>query len=382
MTRRHLLVFLGALSLFASQASAQRYNLKKQPDQLNEFSIGFSLVMPYDVKISNLGNVYDVYNNEGEYNDFGVKKDDSYDDGIRDGKSYAFEFLDVSQLCDIDGNMNPIGGYVKGMAVKAMAADGTFDKTGLTDVSLSMDVALTHYFDKRHTFGFVVDISSNGFQRRTNADWEANLYTRTDVYKYEGLDGVDGYSGSTTRPHIYSPSEPNYYVYLDKVNSYTKELLNDDGTNVTTTVDGAWELDAEYISLRLGAVYNFRLSRHLSIKASGGFALVSASCRFLWDETYDVVDDDGNPLHEDLTSIMGDDYSEIEDEGEWKKHKWLVGGWTDLGAQYRVNRTMTVFSTLGFQSTTSLRMVTSAGNVIDLDSSKLYSIKGGFAWSF
>jgi hypothetical protein len=378
MTLRHSLACLGALCLFASNLPAQRYNLRKQPDQLDEFSVGTVFASPCDVKMSSLGNVYGYFNSAGKYNDLRID-DDSAKDTLNDGKTYNFSYLDVSQLCDINGNVSPYGGYIKGTAIKAVAEDGLFEKNGDSGITLGMDATYTHYFDKKHTFGIVVGISNNGFNSTQTAEWKANLWVRSDIYKYEGLNGVDGFTGNETRPHVFFPSEPEKYVYYDMVSSSVSELMGSDGKPLSQTVDGTWDLSAAYITLRLGGAYNLRLTRHFSLRLSGGFALVSASSRFRWDEKYSLLDSDGNFV---LISMRDNDYENLELSGEDIKHKFLIGGWGDFGANYRINRKLTLFSSIGFQSTTSLHQETPAGHVIDLDSSNMYLAKTGFAWSF
>jgi hypothetical protein len=373
MIRRQLLISLGALSLFASQVSAQRYTLKKQPEQLDEFSVGAVFMSSCTMKLSNLGNVPGIYNDSGKYNDFTIDEDTA---SKNDGKTYNFQFNDITQLCDKNGKMNPFAGYVRATAVKAEAVDGVFNKEGDSGMTLGMEATYTHYFDKKHTFGLVVGLANNGFSMKKSAEWDANVSTRSDVYKAEYLNAMDGFEGNSERPRVFSTDEPEAYVYLDKVNSYTEDNVG------ITTVDGSWAVKAAYITLRTGVAYNFRLTRHFMLRLSGGLALVSASSRFSWDESYSILDSDGNPLSDTLRSLNSDDYSTIESSGESDKHKVLIGGWGDLGAHYRISRRLTVYSALGYQSTTSLRQETSAGHIIDLDSSKLYSLKTGFTWAF
>jgi len=360
---RSIFTGLCALGLFATQASAQRYSIRKPPAILDEISIGATLLSPCDVSFENLGNIMDVYNDAGVYNDATIAADSTAGTDAADGKTYAFSYNDLLQLSDSSGNPSFTGEYLKATAVKAEAKNGLFSETGDSGMMQGMDLTYTHYFNRRHTFGLTAGMSTNGFSFRKSADWDVVVTTRSDLYKADGLEGLDGFTGNSVRPRVFSDDEPEAYIYYENPISLGETVLTDD-----VTAEGVWDLRASYVNFRFGGTYNLMMSRHFIMRMSGGLALVSASSRFRWNEEYTA------PVLTIEDSIVSSGIS--------YKHKFLIGGWADIGAHYRVSRVMTVFSSLQYQATDSLEQRTSVGHVVKLDSSSIYSMKTGFSWSF
>jgi hypothetical protein len=365
MIRRSIITGLSALAFFASQASAQRYTLKKPPEYLDEFSVGVTMMSPCDMKISNLGNIANVFDQAGKYDDASVAADNTATT-LNDGKTYNFSYTSMVQLTDKNGNPSFEGQYLKATAVNATATNGTFSENGDSGFTRGIEAAYTHYFDRRHKLGIVFALCNNGFSMKKSADWDVTLTTRSDLYEAENLAGMDGFSGgSADRPRVFSTDVPEVYIYYKNPISLGETALNTDDPISAT---GAWDLKTAYISLRMGPVYNFTLSRHWLLRTSGGLAIVSASSRFRWDETYTAPLESGDV--------------DIEASGTNTKHKMLLGGWGDVGAHYRVNRAMTLYTTLEYQGTTSMEQDTAVGHHIELDSSSIYSLKTGFTWAF
>jgi hypothetical protein len=360
---RPLFTGLCALGLFATQASAQRYSIRKPPAILDEISIGATFVSPCDVAFENLGNIMSLYNEAGKYNDAIVEQDSTAGTPAADGKTYNFAYNSLLQLSDSKGNPNYKGEYLKATAVKAEATDGTFSETGDSGYMQGMDVTYTHYFTRKHSFGLTVGVGNNGFAFRRSRDWDVTVTARSDLYRAEGLEGLSNFRGNQERPRVFSDSEPEAYVYYDNPIHLGEEQL---GTDINA--NGVWDLRAAYMNFRFGATYNIMMSRHFIMRMSGGFSLVSASSRFRWSEKFTAP----------LSSITSD----VTSSGVSYKHKFLVGGWADIGAHYRISRVMTVYSSLQYQATGTLEQKTSVGHVIKLDSGSLYSMKTGFAWSF
>lgn len=360
---RSIFTGLCALGLFATQASAQRYSIRKPPAILDEIAIGATILSPCDVSFQNLGNIMDVYNHAGYYNDATIAKDSTAGTDAADDKTYYFSYNNLLQLSDANGNPSFNGEYLKATSVKAEAKNGLFSENGDSGLMQGMDVTYTHYFNRKHTFGLNAGMSTNGFSFRKSASWDVVVTTHSDLYKADGLAGRDGFSGNGVRPRVFSDKEPEAYIYYTNPISLGETTLTDD-----VTADGVWDLKTSYINLRFGATYNLTMSRHFIMRMSGGLALVSASSRFRWDETY--------------TAPVATIEDDIKSSGINYKHKFLFGGWADVGAHYRISRIMTVYSSLLYQTTDSLEQHSSVGHVIKLDSSSMYSLKTGFSWSF
>jgi hypothetical protein len=364
---RSIYTGLCALGLFATEASAQRYSIRKPPAILDEVSVGATVLSPCDVSIQNLGNILDVYNfTNGIYNDATVLADSTAGTKSDDSKTYNFAYVSLYQLCDDKGNPSYMGEYLKATSVKAEAKTGTFSENGDSGIMQGMDFTYTHYFTRKHSYGVVLGMSTNGFSFKRSADWDAVVTTRSDLYKAEGLAGLDSFTGSSTRPRIFTSSNPEAYLYYKNPISLGETVLSKE-----VTASGAWDLKTAFVNFHLGGAYNVMLSRHFVMRMSGGLALVSASSRFRWDESYTVTQ---------VPTIDSD--TAIEVSGTNYKHKFLIGGWADLGANYRINRIMSVYSALQYQATDSLDQTTSMGHYIKLDCGSLYSLKTGFSWAF
>lgn len=360
---RPLFTGLCALGLFATQASAQRYSIRKPPAILDEISIGATFISPCDVAFENLGNIMNVYNDAGKYNDAVVGPDSTAGTDAADGKTYNFAYTNLIQLSDANGNPSYAGKYLKATAVKAEATDGQFSEKGDSGYMQGMDVSYTRYFTRKHKFGITAAVGNNGFAFRRSRSWDVTVTSRSDLYAAEGLEGKSSFSGNSERPRVFSDNEPEAYLYYQNPISLGEQVLGDD-----VKADGVWDLRAAYMNFRLGATYNLMMSRHLILRMSGGLALVSASSRFRWNEEYTAP----------LTSVI----NKVNSSGVSYKHKFLFGGWADVGAHYRISRVMTVYSSLQYQATGTLEQKTNVGHVIKLDSGSLYSMKTGFAWSF
>ena len=364
MQRRSITTGLCALALFATHASAQRYTLRKPPEQLDELSTGFDVMSPCKMTISNLGNVYNNYNKTDGYYDNGYVYKDTKTDSDTKGLTYYFNFKSIMQVCNKDGTPNMQGNYIKLEDVKAVSASGSFTESKDGQVEPGVFVDYTHYLTKWHKFGFTVGVSNYGMHMVSNRSWTANLYTRSDVYEGTGLSGLNGFTGDENRIRVYSPDEPPAFI------KYKQGIVYSDKDQYLgqATVDGGWRLNASYVTLHLGPTYNFFITRHFIVRASGGLAISEASCRYHWIEKYTAPLDTG-----DLA---------IDNEGVAYKQRMLLGYWGSLGAHYRVSRVMTVFSALQYQSLQNLHVSMNEGQKIYLDSSSMYSLKSGFTWSF
>jgi hypothetical protein len=330
---------------------------------LDEIEVGPTVLSPCDVAFRNLGTVLNVYNKEGKYNDTFVGKDSTAGTSAADGKTVYFSYTGMIQLSDAQGNPSFAGEYLKATAVKAEPIKGSFNENGDSGIMEGMDVTYTHYFTRRRSFGVVVGFNTNGFSFKRSADWDVNLVTRSDLYKAEGLEGMSSYTGSYVRPRIFDPTYKEAYLYYENPIHLGEKALS--GKQSAT---GEWDLAVAYANFRLGGAYNLTLTRHFTVRASGGLVLVDATSRFTWDESYTAPLDTGD--------------TKITSSGTAYKHKFLVGGWADLAARYRVNRVMSVFGSLQCQASDSLNYTTSGGQTVNLDSSSLYTLKTGFCWAF
>lgn len=361
---RSIIPALAALVLFVSQASAQRFNLRKPPELLDEISIGVSFMLPCNAKISNLGTISNTYNDKGAYLDAEIYPDTTYGTDQDDGKTYNFLYYSIMQLTDANGNPNFEAPYLKATNVKADPVDGNFDESGDSGVMKGIDINYTRYMSRKHKLGITAGVTTSGMTFQSTATWDVNLTAHYDIYAAYGLEGIGSFTGNIERPRVFSEDEPEVYISYTPINDEPIEYDLDQ----TTTAEGTWDLKNAYIAFRLGAVYNFTLTRRWLMHLGGGLTALSASSRFRWYETYSVTLDSGEY---DVT------VNEIKN-----KHKFLFGGWADLGAQYRISRYVNVYTTMQMQSTTSMNYTTKFAQKIDLDSSSMYSVKTGFSWSF
>ncbi len=362
---RAILSGLCALALFACQASAQRYMLRKPPEMLDEFSVSTAFISPYSAKLADLGNITDsIYRSAGQgvFHDGYVLKDHvSYTD-TPDDKTYSFKFTGLIQVSDSQGNPNFAGNYLKLSSVKAEATSGTFEKDHDSETMLGMEVDWTHYFDSRRRFGFVMGLNNAGFSFAHSADWEVRMTADSYLYHGTGLEGRDGFTGSFYRPIVFSPERPEAYIYLGDPTFLGSTDLG------TVTASGTWKMNAAFMTMKIGGVYNLSLSRRFIVRFSGGLSLIGASTRFAWDETYTAPLESGDV--------------DIEAAGRKVTMKLLFGAWGDIGAHYRINRKVTVYSSLQAQTAQSYSDTTKYGHRIEVDASSTYMMRTGFTWAF
>ncbi len=363
--QRFLFPGLCALALFASQASAQRYMLRRPPEMLDEFSVSTTFISPYSAKMTDLGNVTDsIYGSasNGIFHDGYVLKDHvSYTD-TPDDKTYSFKFTSLLQVSDAQGNPNYAGDYLKMSSVKAAATGGTFEKDHDSAAMLGMEVDWTHYFDNRRRFGFVVGLNNAGFSFAHSAEWEVRMTADSYLYHGIGLEGRDGFTGSFYRPIVFSPERPEAYIYLGDPTFLGSTDLG------TVTASGTWKMNAAFMTMKIGGVYNFSLSRRFILRFSGGLSLIGASTRFAWDETYTAPLESGDV--------------NIEAKGTKTSMKVLFGAWGDVGAHYRINRKVTIYSSIQAQTAQSYTDTTKYGHRIEVDASSTYMMRTGFTWAF
>ncbi|MFA5258045.1 MAG: hypothetical protein WC360_07840 [Opitutales bacterium] len=362
LTSMNRLFVTGACSLFlfASQANAQRYTLRKPPELKNEFSVGFSMLSPATVSFGNLGNIAGQFNQDGVYNDAFVAPDDSASTAA-DGKTYYFAFQGIEQITDASGNPAFNGEYVKASAARAVAKDGIFVEEGDSGNDFGTELQYVRYMTRARKFGFLASLSLTGFSMARSTSWDVDIIGRADLYKGENIDALDGFSGSYMRPRVFSPGQPEVYLSLDPI--HLGEYAIGEGT-----ASGAWDVKASYLNLRLGGVYNMSLTRRINLRAGGGLVAVLASSNFRWAETFTAPFESG--------SIS------VNDSGIDHKKTFLFGGWADLGAHYRINRNVTAFGSVEYQATTSFEQDTPGGPRIEFDSSSLFYAKTGFTWAF
>ncbi len=354
---------LCSLFLFASEASAQRYTLRKPPELKNEFSVGMSMLGAADVSISNLGNVNGSFFSDGTFDDAFVGEDSTAGTDVADGKSYYFAFEGLEQITDADGNMAYDGDYIRANSTRGIVADGGFSIGDETGNCLGLEVSYVRYLTSERKLGFFFGMGNTGFDMAQSSTWDVELITRSVLYKGENLTGLDGYSGRYVRPRIWGVGATPVFVFPD-------EYIDLGESNVygSTEATGSWKLKASYTNFRVGAVYNMGLTRRFNVRASGGFVATVASSSFRWTQSMTVPYETGD--------------IDISDSGTSLKKKMLFGGWADLGAHYRINRNVTAFSSVQFQSTTSFEHEGESGYKIEFDSSSQIYAKTGFTWAF
>ena len=362
-----------ALTLFATEATAQRYMLRKPPELNDEFSVTTTVMSPCTAKFGNLGNVLDstftdglnAASNGGAYifHDGYVAKDNTSGTDRDDGKTYFFKFSSLVQVSDSAGNPDYAGEYVKFSSVKAESTTGTFQRDADSGTMIGMELDWTHYFDPKHRVGIVAGLNNSGFSMSKSADWNASMEAHSYLFKGEKLEGLDGFTGAYARPIVFSPGTGEAYIFYgdDPIDAGTTSLG-------TTSVSGAWKLNASFMNFKLGGVYNLALSRRFIMRFSGGLSLIGASSRFRWDEKYSAPLDSGTVA--------------IESSGTKTTMKLLFGAWGDIGAHYRVNRKLSFYSALQAQLAQSYSDTTKYGHRIDIDCSSTYMMRTGFTWAF
>jgi hypothetical protein len=362
MQRRSITTGLCALALFATHASAQRYTLRKPAEQLDEFSMGFDVMSPCKMSISNLGYVYGNYNNTNGYYQNGYVYKDNLTS--KDGKTYYFSYTSIMQLCNQYGVADLQGNYIKLTDVKAVPTDGAFSVTKGGEITPGVFIDYTRYLTKWHKLGFTIGVSNYGSRMTALRDWTADLYTRSDVYECENVSGVNGFTGGEARRRVYSPDEPNILLLYKNGVVYSDK----DQYLGQATVTGGWRLNTSYVTLHLGPTYNFFVTRHFIIRVGGGLAVSEATVRYHWIEDYTA------PLE------TGD--AEVYCDNTVFKQKILFGYWGNVGAHYRVSRVMTVFSALQYQTLQNLCVYENNGQKIYMNNAGMYSVRTGFTWSF
>jgi hypothetical protein len=358
------ILLAGACSLFllATEASAQRYTIRRPPDLLNEFSVGVSMLTPADVEFANLGRILGRYNYEGAYDDFAMGDDSVGDSDTPDGKTYYFVYNGSEQVTNAAGDPAFNGTYIKASAAKAEPVDGIFSENMDSGSRMGTEWEYIRYFDRSRKLGALVAFSLNGFDLDRSATWDVNISARQALYLAENVAGRDGFSGTYIRPRIFSPNEPETYVYQ----SDPIELSDVDmGTGEAT---GYWDVKTCFATLRLGGVYNLTLSRRFLVRVGGGLSLVMANSRFRWTESYTIGYDWG-------------DYELSESSSDYESHL-LYGGWADMSARFRISRSLTMFGSMQYQGTTSFEQETIREHKIEFDSGSQFYAKTGFSWSF
>ncbi len=350
-----------SLFIFSSTASAQRYTLRKPPELKNEFSVGMSMISPADISFSNLGHINAGFFIEGAYDDASVANDSTAGTDQADGKTYYFSFLGIEQVTDASGNPAFDGEYMKASASRAEAVDGPFSFEGDSGMTVGMEIQYVRYLTQERKFGFLVSLCNTGFDFTESNTWDVNIITRSDLFKGENLTGLDGFTGAYTRPIIFDPITQEAYVSTDPISLEDYVLGQTEAT-------GAWNVKASYTNFRIGVVYNMGISRRVNLRASGGLVATMASSNFRWTSAFTVPYDT-----QDI---------EISDANSDHKRKFLFGGWADLGAHYRINRNVTAFGSVEFQSTNSFDQETPEGYKIEFDSSSQLYAKTGFTWAF
>jgi len=362
MTMNRLFVTAAcSLLLFASNASAQRYTLRKPPELKNEFSVGISMLSPASVSFSNLGNIYANYNKEGIYDDTFVGEDSTAGTTVADDKTYYFAFLHMEQITDASGNPAYDGEYIKSSAAKAVPKNGTFSEDGDSGNDLGTDIQYIRYTTRARKMGFLASLGMTGFSMDKTSTWDVDIISKADLFAGENLTGLNGFTGSYSRPRIFTPEQPEVYLYPDPI--HLDDYVVGEGTAM-----GAWNVKASYLNLRLGAIYNMNVTRRINLRVGGGFVAVLASSYFRWTQTFTAPFSTGD--------------IDVNDSGADHKKSFLFGGWADLGAHYRINRNVTAFGSVEFQSTTSFDQDTPGGQHIEFDSSSLMYAKTGFTWAF
>jgi hypothetical protein len=339
--------------------------LRKPPEMLDEFSVSTALISPYSSKMTDLGNITDsIYSATAQgifHNGYVYKDGVSYSDNP-DNKTYNFTYKSLLQVSDAQGNPNYAGEYLKMTAVKAEATGGTFEQDHDSSTMMGMEVDWTHYFDNRRRFGFVMGLNNAGFSFAHSADWEVRMTADNYLYHGIGLEGRDGFSGSYYRPVVFSPERPETFIYLgDPVFLGSTDLG-------TVTASGNWKMNAAFMTMKIGGVYNFSVTRRFIVRFSGGLSLIGASTRFAWNETYTA------PLESGDASIVA--------TGNKTTMKVLFGAWGDIGAHYRINRKVTVYGALQAQTAQSYSDTTKYGHHIEVDASSTYMMRTGFTWAF
>jgi len=339
--------------------------LRKPPELNDEISITATVTSPYTATMGNLGNVTDdgyISSGAGLYHNFFVGPDNLEGTDKSDGKTYYFTFASLVQVSNAAGEPDYNGNYIRAESVRAEASSGTFSDESDSGIMNGMEVAITHYFDARHRLGFVASLNNAGFSTSKSAEWDINMIVSSWLYQGEKLAGRDGFTGYYYRPILFSPGAEEAYIYLGDPTALEDVALG------KTTATGSWKLNASFMTLKLGAVYNMPISRRFIVRLSGGLSLVGASSRFRWDETYTAPLDSGD--------------IDVESVGTKTTMKVLLGAWGDIGAHYRVNRKLTVYSSLAGQVAQSYNDTTKFGHRIEIDCSTTYMMKTGFTWAF
>lgn len=360
--QRYIIPGLCSLTLFATQAEAQRFNLRKPPEVKNEFSVGVSMLTPADISFKNLGGVSGVYDTVGVYDDTTMAADSTTGTDKADGRTYNVSFSGLEQVSDANGNMAFNGNYVKASATKGEAVDGMFTESGDSGNTVGMELQYTRYLTRARKFGITFAISTTGFTYDKTNTWDVNLVTRSTLIKGSGLTGLDGYKGSYTRPGIFTPALPAVFFYEDG--------SIDLGSTTTgkSKATGAWDVKASYVDFRFGALYNLSLTRRLNMRVGAGLVGTLASSTFRWSEYFNV------PYNTGTVTVF--------DVGRDLEMHLLYGVWSDVGAHYRINRNVTMFGSMEYKKTTSFEQNTSEGHRIEYDSSNQFYAKTGFTWAF
>jgi hypothetical protein len=250
------------------------------------------------------------------------------------------------------------------------------------DYNPGIDVNYTRYFDNKGRFAVIVGFTSHGAQSsgsesQTAIITENRTYYEADFDNALTIDSDDNPYGSYT----------GVYTRVDEDDEDGRNLINMRDTisktvTGTGTVTSDWDVDVGYYDFRLGAQFQFNISRKWSVKLAGGASAtyVDSTFRLLSQLYPDGIDEDSDFDFDNGQSVYREDSeSEI-----------IYGGWGSADIVYNINRRVSWSFGAKFQSgdtyehsvTGTFRSETVEIGRFSLDIGNAMSVKSAVSFKF